>query len=91
MTAPDRSQDISGQTAQILGRIDNLLELGGSSKAHILFAQIWLKNAADFSAMNAVWEAWIPSDSLPGRATVESNLASESILVEIAVQAAVAP
>lgn len=89
VTAPDRSEDIYGQITQILKRIDDLLRLGGSSKAHILFAQIWLKSAADFAAMNEVWEAWVPQDSLPGRATVESRLAHPSILVEIQVQAAV--
>jgi enamine deaminase RidA (YjgF/YER057c/UK114 family) len=86
----DRTQDIRGQTAQLLTRIDQLLEEAGSDKSHILFAQIWLKHAVkDFSEMNAVWSAWVPEDALPARATVEGNLAAEDILIEIAVQAAV--
>ena len=40
--------------------------------------------------MNAAWDAWIPEDALPARATVEANMAAENILVEIACQAAVA-
>ncbi|MNF39090.1 putative aminoacrylate peracid reductase RutC [compost metagenome] len=89
-TPVDRSQDITGQTQQILARIDELLSIAGTDKSKILFAQVWLKHVVqDFAAMNAVWEEWIPADALPARATVEANLAAESILVEIALQAAV--
>lgn len=88
--AADRSQDVAGQTRQVLARIDELLAIAGTDKSKILFAQIWLKHVvADFAAMNAEWEAWIPADALPARATVEANLAAETILVEIAAQAAV--
>ncbi|HGM5582753.1 TPA: RidA family protein [Pseudomonas putida] len=86
----DRSQDVRGQTAQVLARIDELLAEAGSDKSQILFAQVWLKHAVqDFAEMNAAWDAWVPKDALPARATVEANLAAENILVEIAVQAAV--
>jgi enamine deaminase RidA (YjgF/YER057c/UK114 family) len=89
-TAIDRTKDVSGQTAEVLAKIDGLLLKAGSDKSRILFAQIWLKNAVkDFAALNSVWEDWIPSDALPARATVEANLAADNILVEIAVQAAV--
>ena len=73
----DRTQGITGQTNQLLARIDHLLALAGSDKSKILFAQIWLKNIArDFTAMNAAWEDWIPETSLPARATVEANMAA---------------
>lgn len=86
----DRTQDVAGQTRQVLARIDELLAKVGSDKSKILFAQVWLKHCVrDFAAMNAVWEEWVPEDALPARATVEANLAAENILVEIAVQAAV--
>ncbi|AOF89316.1 RidA family protein [Sinorhizobium sp. RAC02] len=86
----DRNQDVSGQTVQVLARIDELLAKAGTDKSKILFAQVWLKHVvSDFAAMNKAWEDWIPEDALPARATVEANLAAENILVEIAVQAAV--
>ncbi|MNC61503.1 Endoribonuclease L-PSP [compost metagenome] len=67
-----------------------MLAIAGTDKSKILFAQIWLKHVVqDFAAMNAVWEHWIPAEALPARATVEANLAAESILVEIALQAAI--
>lgn len=81
--AGDRSEDVAGQTAQVLTRIDDLLAKAGSDKSKILYAQAWLKHAvADFAVMNEVWEAWIPEDALPARATVEPNLAAENLLVE---------
>ncbi len=86
----DRSQDVAGQTEQVLARIDELLAKAGTDKSKILFAQVWLKHVvSDFAAMNKAWEGWIPETALPARATVEANLAAENILVEIAVQAAV--
>jgi enamine deaminase RidA (YjgF/YER057c/UK114 family) len=89
-TAVDRTKDASGQTAEVLARIDAMLAKAGSDKTKILVTQIWLKNIGrDFAAMNAVWEGWIPGNALPARATVEANLAADNILVEIAVQAAV--
>ena len=42
----------------------------------------------DFAAMNAAWEAWLPADAAPARATVEARLASPHLLVEVSVVAA---
>lgn len=89
-TPTDRTVGIEAQTKEVLKRLDDLLATAGTDKSNILFAQIWLKHVVrDFAAMNSVWEAWIPADALPARATVEANLAADSILVEIAVQARV--
>ncbi len=88
--ASDRSQDITGQTRQVLERIEQLLAEAGSAKDRILFAQIWLKDIeAHFAPMNKVWEAWIASSLTPARATVQAALAAPDILIEIAVTAAV--
>ena len=57
--AEDGSQDITGQTQQVLAAIDKLLARAGSDKSKILRAQIYIKDLADFAAMNAVWEAWV--------------------------------
>ncbi len=67
----DRTQDVGGQTAQVLSRIDELLAKAGTDKSKILFAQVWLKHVVtDFAAMNAAWEDWVCEDALPARATV---------------------
>ena len=79
---------VRGQTEAILARIDERLTAAGSSRAHLLSAQIWLTDIAKFDEMNAVWEAWIDPANPPARATVEAKLASPDYLVEISVIAA---
>ena len=60
MTADDLSQDITGQTRQVLDQIDALLSAAGSGRERILRAEIFLPDMGDFPAMNAVWERWVP-------------------------------
>jgi enamine deaminase RidA (YjgF/YER057c/UK114 family) len=86
--ADDPSQDTAGQTKQILDTIDRLLAECGSDKTKILSAQIFLADIADFAAMNAMWDAWVPAGHTPARATVESKLAAPKYRVEIKVVAA---
>ncbi|WP_349745107.1 RidA family protein [Roseateles cavernae] len=85
----DASQDITGQTAQVLAAIDKLLARAGSDKSKILRAEVFIKDLADFAGMNAAWEAWVAAGNAPPRATVEANLARPEWKVEIVVTAAV--
>ena len=80
--------DIKAQTKAVLEAIDALLAAAGTDKSKLLTAQIWLKSMSDFSAMNEVRDAWVLQGSTPTRACVESNLALDSLKVEIAVTAA---
>lgn len=86
--AADPSQDVQGQTRQILEQIDKLLAEGGSSKSKALTCQIWLSDIRYFAAMNEVYDAWIDKANPPARACVESRLAGPQYLVEIQVVAA---
>ncbi len=88
--AEDGSQDISGQTRQVLASIDALLAQAGSDKSRILRAQIFLVDLADFAAMNAVWESWVVPGHTPARATVQAALARPQWKIEIVVTAATA-
>ena len=85
----DATQDITGQTAQVLAAIDALLARAGTDKTKILMAQVYIKDLADFPGMNAAWDAWVAKDNAPPRATVEANLARPEWKVEIVVTAAV--
>jgi enamine deaminase RidA (YjgF/YER057c/UK114 family) len=85
-TNPDA--DIKGQTREVLAAIDKLLAEAGSDKSCILSTQIFIKNLADFAAMNEVWEEWVAQGHTPPRATVEANLANPAWLIEIVVVAA---
>ncbi len=86
--ASDGSQDITGQTKQVLAAIDALLARAGTDKGKILMCQIFLADLADFPAMNAVWEAWLPAGNAPPRATVKAQLAKPEWKVEMVVTAA---
>jgi enamine deaminase RidA (YjgF/YER057c/UK114 family) len=88
LTADDKSANTLGQTKQILHKADALLKTIGSDKSRVLSAQIWLRDIADFDAMNEAWIEWVGKDAPPARATVESKLALPNILVEIQFVAA---
>jgi enamine deaminase RidA (YjgF/YER057c/UK114 family) len=87
ITADDASKDVSGQTAEILAKIDALLEAHGTDKTRLLTAQIWLKHITDRPALNALWTAWLPEGGAPARACVQAELADPRLLVEIMVTA----
>ena len=84
----DGTQDIRGQTRQVLAAIDALLARAGTDKSRILMAQIFLSDLDDFSAMNEVWDAWVASGNAPPRATVQARLAKPEWKIEIVVSAA---
>ncbi|BAL95200.1 RidA family protein [Rubrivivax gelatinosus] len=86
--AADDTQDIAGQTRQVLAAIDALLARAGSDKSRLLMVQIFIADLADFPAMNEVWEAWLPAGAAPPRATVQAALARPGWKVEMVVTAA---
>ena len=84
----DDTQDMAGQSTQVLAAIDALLARAGSDKSKLLMCQIFITDLADFPAMNAVWEAWLPAGHAPARATVVARLARPEWRVEMVVTAA---
>jgi len=88
LTAGDTSQDVKGQTRQILERIDHYLREAGSSKSNLLTANLWIKDMALFADMNSVWNEWVDPQNPPARACVRADLARPEVLVEIMVTAA---
>jgi enamine deaminase RidA (YjgF/YER057c/UK114 family) len=84
----DGSQDMKGQVTQVLAAIDALLARAGTDKRKILMCQIFIKDLADFPALNEVWEAWVPAGHAPPRATVQAQLARPEWRVEMVVTAA---
>jgi enamine deaminase RidA (YjgF/YER057c/UK114 family) len=88
LTAADTSQDIKGQTKQILDKIDKFLKEAGTDKSKILSANIWLTDIGTWGQMNEVWDAWVAPGNTPARATVEAKLANPALKVEIMIQAA---
>ncbi len=86
----DATQDIEGQTRQVLAMVDRLLAEAHSDKTCILMAQIFLKEIGDIKGMNLAWDQWIPDGHTPPRATVQAALANPAWKIEIVVTAALA-
>jgi enamine deaminase RidA (YjgF/YER057c/UK114 family) len=86
--ATDPTADVSGQTRQILNRIEVLLAAAGTDKSKLLACTIYLADISTFAAMNYVWDSWVVPGSTPARATVEAALASPEYTVEIVAIAA---
>lgn len=84
----DATQDIRGQTRQVLAAVDRLLARAGSDKTRILMAQVFLADLADFAGMNEVWDGWVPAGHAPPRATVQAQLGRKEWRIEVVVTAA---
>ncbi len=87
LTADDLGEDVTGQTRQVLAKIDAALEANGTDKTRLLQAQIWLKDIRDRDAMNTLWVEWLGEAGRPARACVEANMADARHLVEIMITA----
>ena len=86
--AEDASQDIGGQTRQVLACIDALLARAGTDKSRLLMVQIFLADLKDFDGMNAVWDAWVVPGHTPPRATVQAALGKPDWKIEVVATAA---
>lgn len=84
----DTTQDIVGQTKEVLGHVDRLLAEAGSDKTRILSCQIFLSDIQNITGMNHAWDEWVAKGHAPPRATVEAKLANPDWLIEIVVTAA---
>ena len=82
---------VADQTRTCLEKIEDLLAKAGTDKTRILQTTIWLADMADFTEMNAVWDAWVPQGHAPARACGEAKLARPELKVEMLVTAAAAP
>jgi enamine deaminase RidA (YjgF/YER057c/UK114 family) len=85
----DTTKDITGQTEEVLAKIERLLKQVGSDKTKLLSAQIFLPDMGDFAGMNVAWEKWVVAGQTPARATIEAKLANPAYKVEIMCIAAI--
>ena len=87
LVADDKSQDMKGQTAQVLKKIDAVLAQAGTNKSRILNATVYMADASLKDEMNESWMAWVDRSNLPTRTAVGAVL-TPGTMVEIAVCAA---
>lgn len=89
--AENTSLDIGGQTREVLGFIDRLLEHVGARREHIVSARIYLASVGDYAEMNAVWDDWVVPGHTPARSTIGAKLINSAYKVEIEATAAFTP
>jgi len=76
--------DISAQTDRVLKNLAAILQASGSSLEKVLRCTVFLKNMADFAAMNEVYGRYF-KERPPARSTVEVARLPKDVLVEIDV------
>ena len=74
--------DVAAQTRQVLSNIESVLREAGGTMEDVLKCNVYLKDVADFQAMNAVFAEVFPTEP-PARTTVQALLADPEMLVEI--------
>lgn len=80
--------DITTQTREVLASVEQLLTRAGSDKSRLLQVTLYLRDMADYAAMNAVWDDWVPENTAPSRACIQAGLANSGWRIEAVVTAA---
>ena len=89
IVSDDKTLDIKVQTARVLAIAEEKLAMADVTKHDILRVEIFVKDIyRDFAGFNSVWDEWVSKENPPARACVETNMATDTTLVEIIVTAA---
>ncbi len=75
--------DCAAQTRHVLGVIKTTLEAAGAQLSDVAFNHIFLKDWADYPAMNTVYAEYFPG-AKPARYCIQCGLVRPDCLVEIA-------
>jgi aminoacrylate peracid reductase len=75
--------DAEAQTRQVLETIKSVIETAGGTMEDVTFNQIFLKDWADYAAMNKVYAEFFPGEK-PARYCIQCGLVRPDFLVEIA-------
>ncbi|CAO2658356.1 Nn.00g060790.m01.CDS01 [Neocucurbitaria sp. VM-36] len=79
---------IGPQTAQVIKNIGAVLEEAGTSWDYVMKTTVFLANMSDYTAMNEVYGAMLPSPK-PARTAVEVGKLPGNFLIEIEAIAAI--
>jgi aminoacrylate peracid reductase len=75
--------DAGAQTRHVLETIKGVVEAAGGTMDDVTFNHIFLKDWADYGAINAVYAAYFPGEK-PARYCIQCGLVKPTALVEIA-------
>ncbi len=74
--------DIKAQTRQVMENTRAILLAAGCGLQQVVKVTIYLKNMADFAAVNEVYGGYFPSEP-PARATVEVSRLPKEVAIEM--------
>ena len=74
--------DVGAQTEKVLHNLREVLEAAGSSLAHVVKTNVFLRDMNDFAPMNAVYETFFGT-TRPARSTVQAARLPRDCAVEI--------
>jgi aminoacrylate peracid reductase len=75
--------DAAAQTRQVLETIKGVIEAAGGTMDDVTFNHVFVKDWADYGAINKVYAEYFPGDK-PARYCVQVGLVRPDFLVEIA-------
>lgn len=75
--------DAAGQTRHILETIKKVIETAGGTMDDVTFNSIFIKDWADYTAVNMVYAEYFPGDK-PARFCIQCGLVKPDALIEIA-------
>lgn len=78
--------DVQAQTRHVLESIKRTLAAADATMADIAFNQIFIKNLADYAAVNEIYAEYFPKNP-PARYCIRADLIKPEFLVEIAATA----
>lgn len=76
------SGGIEAETRQTLTNLQNILEAGGSSLTQVVKTTVFLRDMADFAAMNAIYAGFF-TENPPARSTIQAAALPMGAAVEI--------
>lgn len=76
------SGGIEAETRQTLTNLQNILEAGGSSLTQVVKTTVFLRDMADFAAMNAIYAGFF-KENPPARSTIQAAALPMGAAVEI--------
>ncbi len=80
--------DIRNQTRRVLESLEATLQKAGSSLANAASVHVYLKNAADFAAMNEVYATFFTTPA-PARSTIQAAGLPKNARIEIDIIAVI--
>jgi len=75
--------DAAAQTRHVLETIRSVIETAGGTMADVTFNSIFIRDWADYAAINKVYAEYFPGDK-PARYCIQCGLVKPEALVEIA-------